>query len=82
MFYYAATAATVSDDAPSQPAEVTFRDPYLKQLHHDPFQTFPLINYDVTNVNKLAAPASMEAAAMFPSHPELLRSNNLEILPS
>src|SRR5262249_3956029 len=61
MFYYAGTAATVSDDAPSQPAEATFRDPYLTHFITDPFQTFALINYDVTDVNKLAAPGAVEA---------------------
>jgi hypothetical protein len=61
MFYFADQSATVSDDAPSQPAEATFRDSYLKNFINDAGQTFPLINYDVTNVNKLAAPGSMEA---------------------
>jgi len=64
MFYFSQPDATVADDAPSQPAEVTFRDPYLKHFINDPFQTFALINYDVTNVNKLAAPGSMEASAV------------------
>src|SRR5262245_48918767 len=64
MFYCADTPATVSDDAPSQPAEVTFRDSYLQHFIDDDFQTFPLINYDVTNVNKLAAPGSMEASSV------------------
>jgi hypothetical protein len=61
MFYFAPKALTVADDAPSQPAELTFRDPYLTHFITDDFQTFPLINYDVSNVNKLAAPVSLEA---------------------
>jgi hypothetical protein len=77
MFYFADTPATVSDDAPSQPAEVTFRDPYLKHFIDDDFQTFPLINYDVTNVNKLAAPASMEASDV-PITSGAVQSRNLE----
>ncbi len=80
MFYYATTAATVSDDAPSQPAEVTFRDPYLKQFIDDPFQTFPLINYDVTNVNKLSAPASMEGSNV-PITSGAVASGNLKYYP-
>jgi hypothetical protein len=80
MFYYATTAATVSDDAPSQPAEVTFRDPYLKKFIDDSFQTFPLINYDVTNVNKLAAPASMEGSNV-PITSGAVASNNLKYYP-
>src|SRR5262245_4195734 len=62
MFYFSRPNLTVSDAAPSQPAEVTFRDPYLKHFIDDPFQTFPLLNYEVSNVNKLAAPGAMEAS--------------------
>ncbi len=80
MFYYAKTAATVSDDAPSQPAEVTFRDPYLKNFIDDAYQTFPLINYDVTNVNKLSAPASMEASNVAITS-GAVQSRNLEYYP-
>jgi hypothetical protein len=80
MFYFTDTPATVSDDAPSQPAEVTFRDPYLKYFIDDDFQTFPLINYDVTNVNKLAAPASMEASNV-PITSGAVQSGNLKYYP-
>jgi hypothetical protein len=76
MFYYADTAATVSDDAPSQPAEATFRDPYLTHFITDPFQTFSLINYDVTNVNKLAAPGAVEATNV-PITAGSVQDNNL-----
>jgi hypothetical protein len=63
MFYFANTApATVPNDAPAQLAEVTFRDSYLKNFIDDAFQTFPLLNYDVSYVNTLVAPAAMEAS--------------------
>jgi hypothetical protein len=78
MFYHADTSSTVSDDAPSQPAEATFRDPYLTNFITDPFQTFALINYDVTNVNKLAAPGAVEAKDA-PIFAGAVASNNLQI---
>src|SRR5262249_40236233 len=78
MFYHADTSSTVSDDAPSQPAEATFRDPYLSNFITDPFQTFALINYDVTNVNKLAAPGAVEATDA-PIFAGAVASNNLQI---
>ncbi|WP_145952153.1 hypothetical protein [Paludisphaera borealis] len=78
MFYYSTSPPlTTSDDAPSQPAEVTFRDPYLKNFIDDSFQTFALLNYDVTNVNKLSAPASMEASNV-PITSGSVQSNNLQ----
>jgi hypothetical protein len=76
MFYYADTAATVADDAPSQPAEATFRDPYLTKFIDDAFQTFALINYDVTDVNKLAAPGAVEASNV-PITAGSVKDNNL-----
>ncbi len=63
MFYYSdAAPLTLPNDAPSQLTELTFRDPYLKNFVNDPNQTFPLINYDVSYVNNLVAPVSMEAS--------------------
>ena len=44
------------------------------------FQTFPLINYDVSNVNKLSAPVSMEADNV-PITSGAVASNNLEYYP-
>ena len=61
MFYYTATPSTVLRAAPAQLAEWTFRDPYLENFINDPLQTFPLINYDVSYVNNLAAPVTIEA---------------------
>ena len=53
----------LSDDAaPSQPAEATFRDPYLSKFISDATQTFALLNYDLSYVNTLTAPAAMEAS--------------------
>ncbi|MHB1556939.1 MAG: hypothetical protein ACYC61_05620, partial [Isosphaeraceae bacterium] len=61
MFYYSNTPKTVLRAAPAQLGEWTFRDPYLKSFINDPLQTFPLINYDVSYVNNLAGPVSIEA---------------------
>lgn len=61
MFYFSETPKTVLRAAPAQLGEWTFRDPYLKNFINDPLQTFPLINYDVSYVNNLAGPVSMEA---------------------
>ena len=63
MFYYTDTPETLPDDAPAQLTEVTFRDQYLTNfINGDPTQTFPLLNYDVSYVNNLVAPVSMEAS--------------------
>lgn len=63
MFYFSdGLPKTVPDDAPAQLTEITFRDPYLTQFITDPAQTFPLLNYDVSYVNNLVAPVSMEAS--------------------
>jgi hypothetical protein len=62
MFYYTRAKNTVLRAAPAQLAEWTFRDPYLKQFINDPLQTFPLINYDVSYVNNLTGPVTIEAS--------------------
>ena len=62
MFYYSGTPITVLRAAPAQLSEWTFRDPYLTQFLTDPLQTFPLVNYDVSYVNNLTAPVSIEAS--------------------
>jgi hypothetical protein len=63
MFYYSGGAPiTLPNDAPAQLTEVTFRDQYLTHFITDPAQTFPLVNYDVSYVNNLVAPVSMEAS--------------------
>jgi len=64
MFYYSATPSTVLRAAAAQLGEWTFRDPYLKNFINDPLQTFPLINYDVSYVNNLTAPVSIEASSV------------------
>lgn len=77
MFYFADTKpATVPNDAPAQLAEVTFRDPYLRHFIKDSFQTFALINYDVSYVNTLVAPAAIEASNV-PITSGAVASNNL-----
>jgi hypothetical protein len=64
MFYYSSAAPlTTANAAPSQLAELTFRDPYLKKLGvTNTSQTFALLNYDLSYVNTTAAPAAMEAS--------------------
>jgi hypothetical protein len=52
----------VSLAAPAQLLELTFRDPYLKQFINDNLQTYPLINYDVSYVDKLTIPVALEAS--------------------
>jgi hypothetical protein len=64
VFYRSATPKTVLAAAPAQLVEWTFRDPYLMQFITDPLQTFPLINYDVSYVNNLIAPVSIEASSV------------------
>ncbi len=62
MFYSSKTPLTLPNDAPAQLTEVTFRDQYLTHFINDPSQTFPLNNYDVSYVNNMVAPVSMEAS--------------------
>jgi hypothetical protein len=63
MFYYSGGApVTLPNDAAAQLTEVTFRDEYLDNFITDPSQTFPLVNYDVSYVNNLLYPVSMEAS--------------------
>ena len=62
VFYRSPTPATVLRAAAAQLGEWTFRDPYLTNFITDPLQTFPLINYDVSYVNNLTAPVSIEAS--------------------
>ncbi|WZO98625.1 hypothetical protein EP7_000205 [Isosphaeraceae bacterium EP7] len=62
VFYRSPTPATVLRAASAQLGEWTFRDPYLTNFITDPLQTFPLINYDVSYVNNLTAPVSIEAS--------------------
>ena len=64
VFYRSPTPATVLRAAAAQLGEWTFRDPYLTNFITDPLQTFPLINYDVSYVNNLTAPISMEASGV------------------
>ncbi len=52
----------VSLAAPGQLLELTFRDPYLKSFINDNLQTYPLINYDVSYVDKLTTPVALEAS--------------------
>jgi hypothetical protein len=80
MFYYADTASTVTDDAPAQLAELTFRDTYLKHFIVDRTQTFALMNYDVSSVNKLSAPVAMEANNV-PITAGAVDSHNLQYFP-
>ncbi len=78
MFYFDNTdPKTVPNDAPAQLAELTFRDPYLKHFIDDPFQTFPLLNYDLSYVNTLVAPAAMEGSNV-PVTSGSVQSGNLE----
>jgi hypothetical protein len=63
VFYFNPTKPEgVSLAAPAQLLELTFRDPYLKQFFDDNFQTYPLINYDVSYVDKLTTPVALEAS--------------------
>ncbi len=63
MFYYSNNSPlTLPNDAPAQLTEITFRDQYLTHFITDVNQTFPLINYDVSYVNNMVAPVSMEAS--------------------
>jgi len=62
VFYRSPTPATVLRAAAAQLGEWTFRDPYLMNFINDLLQTFPLINYDVSYVNNLTAPVSIEAS--------------------
>ncbi|MDG3004354.1 hypothetical protein [Paludisphaera mucosa] len=62
MFYFSNQPLTLPNDAPAQLTELTFRDQYLTRFINDPNQTFPLINYDVSYVNNMVAPVSMEAS--------------------
>jgi hypothetical protein len=62
-FYYdSGPPLGVPTAAPAQLTEVTFRDQYLKYFINDPSQTQPLLSYDVSYVNNLVAPVSMEAS--------------------
>jgi hypothetical protein len=54
----------VSLAAPAQLLELTFRDPYLKQFFNDNLQSYPLINYDVSYVDKLTTPVALEAGGV------------------
>jgi hypothetical protein len=54
----------VSLGAPAQLLEQTFRDPYLKHFINDNFQTYPLINYDVSYVDRLTTPVALEASGV------------------
>jgi hypothetical protein len=82
MFYYGDTAHTVPNDAPAQLGELTFRDPYLGSSNQgvgfidDSFQSFPEINYDLSYVNTLVAPAAMESSVV-PITSGAVESNNL-----
>jgi len=62
VFYRSPTPSTVLRAAAAQLGEWTFRDPYLSNFITDPLQTFPLINYDVSYVNNLTGPVSIEAS--------------------
>ncbi len=65
VFYFnPVTPEGVSLAAPAQLLELTFRDPYLKQFITDNLQTYPLINYDVSYVDKLTTPVALEASAV------------------
>jgi hypothetical protein len=64
VFYRADTPEGVSDAAPAQLMEWTFRDPFLLHFIDDLQQSKVLMNYDVSYVNKLAAPIAMEAAGV------------------
>jgi hypothetical protein len=81
MFYFDDGApTTVPNDAPAQLAELTFRDPYLKNFIDDSFQSFPEINYDLSYVNTLVAPAAMEASNV-PITSGAVQSGNLVYYP-
>src|SRR5262249_26409557 len=63
LYYSGAAPLTTANAAPSQLAELTFRDPYLKKLGvTNTSQTFALLNYDLSYVNTTAAPAAMEGS--------------------
>ncbi|HEU5118070.1 MAG TPA: hypothetical protein VFT74_15715, partial [Isosphaeraceae bacterium] len=62
LLYHDTTPLAVSTEALAQLGELTFRDPYLTHFINDPAQTFPLINYDISFVNNLVAPAAMQAS--------------------
>ena len=64
VFYYSGTPLAPSDAAPAQQMELAIRDPYLLHFINDLQQTKVLMNYDVSYVNKLAAPVAMEAAGV------------------
>ena len=63
MWYHAPIARSPLDDAPSQLAEFTIRDPYQLTLNPglDPKTLGPLINYDVSYVDSMVLPVAMEA---------------------
>jgi hypothetical protein len=63
MFYFdPGPPLGVPTAAPAQLTETTFRDQYLTHFINDSSQTFPLLSYDVSYVNNLVAPVSMEAS--------------------
>src|SRR4029077_20051706 len=64
VFYFSGTPLAPSDAAPAQQMEFAMRDPYLLHFINDLQQTKVLMNYDVSYVNKLAAPVAMEAAGV------------------
>jgi len=63
MWYHAPIPRSPNDDAPSQLAEFTIRDPYQLTLNPnlDPKTLGPLINYDVSYVDSMVLPVAMEA---------------------
>lgn len=81
MFYFDdGEPKTVPNDAPAQLAELTFRDPYLNHFIDDVFQTFPLLNYDLSYVNTLVAPAAMQGSNV-PITSGSVQSGNLVYYP-
>ena len=72
----------MSNDAPAQLSELTFRDPYLRiyKFIDDPNQSFPKINYDVSYVNTASAPWSSRPATC-PSPPEVLKAATSSTIP-
>jgi hypothetical protein len=68
MWYHAEIPEEPALDAPTQLAEMTFRDPYLATLPTaasiDPSQEQTLINYDVSYVDSMLVPVAMEAATV------------------
>jgi hypothetical protein len=61
MFYSTSPANVAANDAPAQLSEYTIRDPYMAKWMSDPSQTQVIFNYNISGVDTMTAPMTMEA---------------------